>query len=436
MRRLIVSGLALSLLASLLPVAVASAEAPNWPMWRGPEGTGKAEGKDLPVEWSGDGKNIAWRLDLPGRSAATPAVWGDKVFAVTPEGDAIFLWCVSLAEGKPLWKAKVSDGNQDFGFGGKKKNNHCTPSPTTDGKHVWVMAGGLKGKGGDLVCFDLDGKEVWRRNIQKDHAPFTHLFGYANTPLLYEGLLYVPLMQEHGPSFLLAVDAATGKDVWKTPREDNPAEKESKDAYGSPAVLKTGDKTEIVLCGADLVTAYDPKTGKENWRSGGVNDKRNSTLRIICSPVAAGGLVYAVTAKSGPMLVIRGGGSGDVEKTHRAWTRDRDMPDQSSPAVADGLVYVVRENGVLTVLDAATGKEHYSKRVTDKGHFSPSPVVADGKVYLQNEQGVCVVMAAGTEFKVLGVNNLNNEFTLASPVVIGDSLLIRTEKALYKIRGK
>lgn len=423
--------------ALIVATLATAASAAEWPYWRGPHGTGAApEAKGLPAEWDGaSGKNILWKVPMPGKSAATPAVWGDKVFAVSLDGDAVVLFCLNLADGKQVWKAAVGTADMK-GF--RSKNSPATPSPATDGKHVWVMTGGSRGQGGDLVGFDMDGKEVWRRNLQKDYGPWTQDFGSGSSFLPHNGVLYIPVL--HRPdSYLLAVDGATGKTLWKTPRNTH-ALNESRDGYGTPAALEVNGRTEIVLVAADLATGYDAKNGKEIWRAEGFNDNKDKTWRIVTTPVVGGGMVYVPSCKSGPLLAFKAGLSGDITKTGRVWAREKDMPDQASPTLADGLVYTVKQNGQIVCLDAATGAEVWQQRPLGGANYSPSPTVADGKVFIINEQGVCLVLAHGREFKQLAVNRLadgkGGEFTLATPVALPGKLLIRSEKALYCIGTK
>jgi outer membrane protein assembly factor BamB len=414
---------------ALFPVAIAllhvspcggQCRAENWPQMRGPHGTCAVEAHHLPVEF-GPEKNVKWKLELPGHSAATPAVWGDRIFVVSPSAADIYLMCIDTA-GKEQWRHLLGTGNHKVGFNGK--NNFATPSPATDGRHVWALAGS-----GDLWCLDMDGKPVWHANLFDKFERYRTLFGIGFSPLLYKGMLYVPYLHQ-GSSFIAALDAETGNLRWQTPRPTS-AENESKDAYSSPCVFEYPDHAEIIICGADLANAYDSQTGKEIWRHGDINPTGNKTLRIIVSPLADRQRIYVASAKGGPVHAIRPGGQGDVTRSHRVWTHQTDTPDVPTPAVHDGLLYLLREVGVMTVLEADSGRTVYHQRVASgAGAFSPSPVVADGKVYLASEGGRVVVLAAGRQFKKLAENELG-ELIMATPVVVDDCLYIRTEKHLY-----
>ena len=230
---------------------------------------------------------------------------------------------------------------------------------------------------------------------------------------------------------MLAVDKATGKDLWKSMRPTS-AQAESRDAYSSPAVYEYPDgRAEAIVCAADVATAYDVQTGKEVWRHGEINLTTNSTLRIIVSPVVTSDLIYVTSAKNGPVHAIRPGGKGDVTKSHRAWTRLKLTPDISSPAVDDGLFFMIKEVGVVTCLDAETGEEYWSERV-GAGLFGPSPLVGDGKLYVTAEEGQVYVMAAAKQYKLLAKNELG-DVLLASPVPDDGRLYFRTGKHLVCI---
>jgi outer membrane protein assembly factor BamB len=296
----------------------------------------------------------------------------------------------------------------------------------TDGKHVWILVGS-----GDLACFDFDSHEVWHRNLSKDHGPNTSDFGWGCTPLLYKDRLIIPCIHQRAESYVLAIDTATGKDVWKTMRPTS-AQAESRDAYSSPAVYEYPDgRAEVIVCAADVAAAYDVQTGDEVWRHGEINLTNNNSLRIIVSPVVTADLIYVTSAKNGPVHAVRPGGKGDVTKSHRAWTRLKLTPDISSPAVHDGLFFMVKEVGVVTCLDAKTGEEHWSERVGN-GLFAPSPLVGDGKLYVTAEQGQVYVLAVDKQYKLLAKNELG-EFILASPVPTDGRLYFRTEKHLICI---
>ncbi|HEX8162446.1 MAG TPA: PQQ-binding-like beta-propeller repeat protein [Pyrinomonadaceae bacterium] len=403
----------------LASCGVASAE--NWPQWRGPNLNGTSGERDLPVKWGAE-ENVAWKLQLPGLSGSTPVVWGERVFLNVAEGDALSLWCVDKRSGAVVWKRPLGGGNRRA-----RKQNMSSPSPSTDGKSVYVMTGT-----GVLKGFDFGGRELWARDIQKDYGEFGLNWGYASSPLLYEDALYVQVL--HGmltdaPSYLLRIDKATGKTVWRVERPTD-AVRESPDAYTTPALLRYGKATEIVLTGGDVVTGHDPATGRELWRARGLNPDNSPSHRIVASPVVFGGIVYA-PARVKPLLALRAGGRGDVTTTHLVWSAQFG-PDVPTPVTDGTYFYIVNDRGVVWCLDAKTGKEIYGPARIAGGTYSASPVLADGKIYVTNEDGLTTVMRAGPKFEVLAENALN-DYCLSSPAVSGGQIFIRTSGALYCI---
>jgi outer membrane protein assembly factor BamB len=410
--------------AGLAVVAVAAAGAAmgaDWPQWRGPELRGSSPERGLPLRWTQQ-ENVAFRLALPSGGAATPIVAGERVFVTGVEGDAVHLWSVDRRRGAVAWQRPVGPAAGHA----HRKHNMSSPSPVTDGRRVYALTGS-----GALKAFELDGREAWQRDIQKDYGAFGLNWGYASSPLLFEGTLYVPVlhgMKTDAPSYLLALDAATGKTRFKVDRPTE-AVMESPDAYTTPAVARRGDKAEIVVTGGDVVTGHDPRTGAELWRAGGLNPGREGNYRIVASPVAVGDLVVAPT-RIKPMLALRAFGRGDVSRSV-VWSFDQG-PDVPTPATDGTLLYVVTDRGLLSVLDLATGKVHYGPQRLHVATYSASPLLADGKLYVTSEDGLTSVVKAGTAFELLSENPLE-DFTLSSPVAAGGQLFLRTRGHLYAI---
>ena len=255
---------------------------------------------------------------------------GDRIFLNVAEdlkqreGVNLFLWCVDRNKGTVLWKRPLGGGNHQ-----ERKQNMSTPSPVTDGRNVWVMTGT-----GILKAFDFEGQEIWARDIPRDYGRFGLNWGYGSSPLLHADSLFVQVlhgMRTDDPSYLLRIDNATGKTLWRVERPTK-ARMESPDAYTTPALLRYANNTEIVLTGGDVVTGHDPATGKELWRAGGLNPDNDPNYRIVASPVVHGDLIIAPTRQR-PMLVLKAGGRGDVtevapalvvrERTGRADARHR-----------------------------------------------------------------------------------------------------------------
>ncbi|MBI5397531.1 MAG: PQQ-like beta-propeller repeat protein [Verrucomicrobia bacterium] len=415
----------------------------NWPQWRGPNLDGTADAKNLPVTWS-ETENVIWKVKLPWRSAATPAIWGDHIFVISaspakpdpaltpnqvtqlPGGDELLLLCLSRQDGRVLWQREVGRGNQAGG-----RQNMASISPVTDGECVWAMTGM-----GDLAAFDFNGRELWRRNIHKDYGPLALKYGYASSPLLLDNRLIVEILHKstnNVPSCLLALDKLTGKKLWRTERRTD-ALKESKDAYTTPALLRRGKQVEVVVNGGDAVTGHDPATGKELWRVTGVNAEHRENHRSITSPLCVGDVIIA-PSKRNPMLAIKAGGHGDISKTHELWRYDRG-PDVPTP-VSDGKhVWIVDDSGLLSCLDLRTGAPAFAPQPLVKGKVSASPVLADGKIFAINEAGMTTVLAAKPEFAVLATNKLDAALVMATPVIVGDRIYIRSASHLYCIGKK
>jgi outer membrane protein assembly factor BamB len=396
----------------------------NWPQWRGPELNGVSKEAGLPRTWSAT-ENVAWKLPLPSRSGSTPIVWGNTVFlnVATAEftGD-LELWAVDRTKQAVLWKRPLGSGNMRG-----QKQNMSTPSPVTDGTSVWVMTGT-----GILKAFDFSGKELWSRDIQKDYGQFGIQWGYGSSPLLFGDSLYVQVL--HGmltddPSYILKIDKASGKTIWRQERLTN-AIRESPDAYTTPALLRYGGNTEIVITGGDVVTGHDPATGRELWRADGLNPTNNASYRIVASPLVHGELLFA-PSRERPMLALRPGGKGDVTKTHVAW-EFQGGPDVPTPVTDGQYLYIVNDRGIVFCLDAKTGAEVYGRQRLRPATYSASPVLADGKLYITDEDGVTSVFRAGPKFELLAENDFA-EYTLSSPAVSEGQLFIRTDAALYAI---
>jgi outer membrane protein assembly factor BamB len=398
----------------------ASASAADWPQWRGPQWTGSSPDQGLPSKWSAT-ENVAWSVDLPGHSAATPIVSGDTVYVTAPEGEGVQLLSLDRRDGKVRWKKTLGPAAGHA----HRKHNMSSPSPVTDGRNVYAMTGS-----GVLKAFAADGRELWTRDFPAEYGAFGLNWGYASSPLLLDGVLFVPVlhgMKTDAPSYVVAVDATSGKNRWKVDRP-TPAVQEAPDAYTTPTFVKAPGGTEIVVTGGDVVTGHDPATGKELWRSSGLNPTGDPWYRIVASPLAVDGLVIAPTRRK-PMLAIKGGGRGDVTTSHRVWSYDAG-PDVPTPATDGTLLYVLDDKGLVSCLDVKTGQVLYGPQRIAVGTYSASPVVADGKVYAVSEDGLTTVLKAGPKFEVLGENALGDT-TLATPAVAGGQLFIRTAKKLF-----
>lgn len=393
----------------------------NWPQWRGPSLNGSSSEKNLPVKWD-QKENVVWRLAMPSWSGATPIIWDNHIFLNVAEGDALSLWAVDRNKGEILWKQPMGGGNVKM-----RKQNMSTPSPVTDGKTVWAVTGT-----GIIKSFDFAGKELWSKDLQKDYGKFGLNWGYASSPLLHEGSLYVQVlhgMHTDDPSYVLRIDGKSGKALWKVERP-SPAERESPDAYTTPTIVRKGTSLELVVSGGDVVTGHDMATGKELWRGGGFNEEKHPFKRVVSSPVPLDDMVIVPTRER-PLQVFRSGGKGDVTTSHRVWTF-QNGPDVPTPVTDGKYFYSVTDKGVAYCLDAKTGQQVYGGQRLTPGTYSASPVVADGKIYITNEEGLTSVYQAGPEFKLLSENALN-DYVLSSPAISDGQIFLRTTGYLYAI---
>ncbi|HEY7449928.1 MAG TPA: PQQ-binding-like beta-propeller repeat protein [Vicinamibacterales bacterium] len=414
----------LTVLVTLLATSVVTLRAENWPQWRGPSLNGISAEKNLPVRWS-QTENVVWKLALPAWSGSTPIVWGDRIFLSVAEGSQLSLWCVDRVRGVVRWKQALGGGNVRM-----QKQNMSSPSPVTDGQHVWAMTGT-----GVLKAFDFEGKEQWARDIQADYGAFGLQWGYGSSPLLYGDSLYVQVlhgMRTNDPSYVLRISKANGRTIWRVERPTN-ARFESPDSYTTPALLRYGTNTEIVITGGDVVTGHDPSNGKELWRADGLNPSNNGSYRIVASPVVHGEMIVA-PSRERPMLALKTGGRGDVTNTHVLWSFNNG-PDVPTPVTDGTYVYAINDRGIMWCLDAKTGKEIYGRQRLRPATYSGSAVLADGKIYITDEDGVTSVVQAGPSFVKVAENDLG-EYTLSSPAISEGQIFIRTESFLYAIGNK
>jgi outer membrane protein assembly factor BamB len=407
----------------------ADARADNWPQWRGPHNDGVSGEQNLPAEWS-DSKNLVWHLALPGMGSATPCVWGNRIFLTSGDAsDQLLAMCVGT-DGKEVWRKVLGTG---AGIGKKAdEGNNASPSPSTDGKHVWFFFGT-----GDVACLDADGNEVWKFNAQERYGRFKTGYGMHTTPALYAGRLYFQLIHDNG-QLVLCLDASTGKEVWKADRRSD-GYAENKHSYASPSVWTDGKSALLVTHGNDYTIGHDLKDGSEVWRVEGLNPKGNynATLRFVASPVCTPDLIVIPTAKNGQVVAVKPTARGNVAagSEYEVWRRPSGTPDVPSPLVHDGLVYIVRENGFFQCWDAKTGKDVYPSQRLHQNRHRASPVYADGKVYAISRDGVVSVVKAGPKFELLAQNRMHDDIA-ASPAVADGRIYLRGFKNLYAIGTK
>ena len=470
MRLLICSALCAAVVCS----ALSAAPALEWPQFRGPQGAGILADGTLPTRWSTK-DNVAWSVPVEGRGWSSPVAWNDTVFltsAISPgtfkepstgifgndyvaelvkqglseeevmkrvtdrdielttdTGDIRYMvYAFDAATGKAKWSREAHKGAP---FGGRhRKNTYASETPATDGERLYAYFGNV-----GLFAYSLAGQPLWNARFEPQKMYLD--FGTAASPVVHEGKVFI-VHDNDGKSFAAAVDARTGKQLWKVDR-DLPAGGMTS-GWSTPFIWKHDARTELIVIGKQHAISYAPETGKELWRLKGLTGQSTPT------PVAADGLLYLATGSQGesnrPVFAVRPGASGDItlakgQETNEfvAWFHPRASAYTSSPLVYRGRMYVVNDNGILTVFDAKTGKEIYKARAGGTGNtFSASPWAADGKVYLLSEDGHTFVIEAGDKYVEIAKNSLD-EMSFATPALAKDTIFLRTQTRLYRIKN-
>ncbi len=426
----------------------AELRAENWPRWRGPTGNMISTETGIATQWGPD-RNVAWRTTLPGPAGSTPVVWGDRIFLTTligsEDGAELAVACLSTS-GEKLWQQTVGGGNQ---WARVDKGNSASASPVTDGKHVWYFFGT-----GMLGCFDIDGNERWKFDVQDRYGKIDIQFGMSSTPVLDGDDLYLQLMHGtmRGSYTVLKVvklDARTGDEIWAVDRKPEPgvtpAEMfETKHSYASPFLYDDAGQRFLVTHGADATVGYRLDDGEELWRLGGLNGPSefnpgnfDPTFRFVATPTAAEQSIVVPTAKRGPMVALKVTPDlhGRIERPSGQvrWFHDR-TPDVACPLIVDGLVYCVDAgSGQVFCLELETGKQLYYERGHGGVHYA-SPLYADGHVYVTAMDGNVNVIKSGRAYEIVSSNTFGEKMT-ASPIVSDGTLYLRTYEALYAIRN-
>ena len=453
------------------PILIA-ADAPEWPRFRGPEGNPVSNAK-LPDAWSKT-TNVEWTAAIPGRGWSSPIVSGTRVFvtAATTDGPSkkpqigtqysneyvaelmkqglsekevearvvardfelpdevnlhYFLYCLDLKSGKVQWKQEYHAGKPPGGR--HRKNSFTSETPVTDGTLVYVYATSL-----GLWAYDMKGKLAWKTPLE--NYPMYGDFGTGASPALAGDLLVICNDNEK-QQFIAAFDKKTGKQVWRTDRDlrasASPAARRS--GWSTPYVWATPGRTEIVTIGPGFAVSYDLQ-GKELWKLAGMGGGP------IPSPYAWNGLLLLNGGAGGPITAVKPGATGAFSvapkaepSAHVAWSVERAGTYLPTQLAYDGAIYSLTDTGILSRYDGSTGKLGYRSRIENGVAFTASPWASNGKVFCLNEEGKTFVIAAGEKYELLKVNDLE-EFALATPALVGDRLLLRTESVLYSIREK
>ena len=402
--------------------------AENWPGWRGPSGDGISSEKDLPTRWSHT-ENVAWKTPIVGEGHSSPIVWEDRVFLTTSltEKNERRLLCLNRLDGETLWERVVVNSPPESIH---NLNSRASGTPATDGKAVYVTF--LMAKGEEVVApnvgsewlitpgkimvaaYDFAGNEKWKTDV----GDFVSAHGFNSCPVLFEDLIIIN-GDHDGDAYLVALDRGTGKERWRTLRENKTR------SYVTPIIRKIGERTQMILSGSLCVASYDPRTGKRHWIIDG------PTEQFVASMVYNGDYVFVTGGyPQKHILAIDPNGTGNVTDSHVAWRTNRGASYVPSPIVDGKFLLVVADNGVATCFDAKSGNRHWRERL-DGGH-SPSPVLANGIAYCMSDQGVVTLLRLREQVEVVATNDLGEPIS-ASPAISQGQLFIRTHQALYCI---
>jgi hypothetical protein len=400
--------------AAATMIEVEGEAAKYWTRWRGPSGQGIVKAGKYTDAWSPT-KGVTWKVAVPGRGHSSPIIWRDHIFLTTEYDDGARLAMLAFrrSDGKQLWETFVPTDGVEHVY---PKNSRASATAATDGKLVYASFGTH-----GLAAFDFAGKMVWHTPV----GTLNNYHGSAGSPILHKDRIFI--YQDHRAtedtgSFVAAYDKHTGKQIWKTARAATVG-------WGTPVVIRAGEREELIVSSQSDVQAYDPATGTELWKVVGM------TREVIPTPVVAEGLVICSAGRQGPTIAIRPGGSGDVTATHVAWSSPKGSPFVPSGVVVDGVLYLVNDiQSILTAHDVKTGQVLYQGRlgVAKKEGFSASPIALDGKVFFTNDDGETFVLKAGRAFTLLHVNTLGEQ-TLASPALVDGRWYFRTASSLLAI---
>lgn len=436
--------------AAPAPAAARTAARP-WPAFRGANAAGNGDGQGAVVEWNAEsGRNVRWKTPIPGIAISSPVVWGDRIFvttAVSPAQDKTFrtglygdvkpvedvsehtwkILCLEKASGKILWEQTAFIGAPKVKR--HPKSSQATSTPVTDGKRVVAVFGSI----GVLAAWDANGKPLWKKDIGILNSGWffdpDFQWGHSSSPIIHGNTVIVQADQ-YKQSFLAAYDLTSGKEVWRTERDEI-------STWGTPTVLQATGRAELVTNGTKI-RGYDPATGTLLWTLG-----PNSEV-TVGTPVVGDGLIYVTAGYPPvrPVYAVRPGSSGDIslpkDKSSSdaiAWSNNNEGTYIPTPLFYDGLLYTLGNNGVLTVYEGKTGVRIYRSRVGGGGSFSASPVAADGRLYVPSEDGDIFVVRAGRTYEQLAKNEMK-EVIMATPAISDGLIIVRTLGHVYGIGEK
>jgi outer membrane protein assembly factor BamB len=381
--------------------------AEDWPQFRGPGGQGHSVEKDLPLQWS-ETKNVKWKAPVPGSGWSSPSIANGTIWMTSSRDNSLRLVALDQATGKLLRDTEVFP-IKDIGPGIHKKNSFASPTAILSGDKIYVHFGFY-----GTACLNTKGEMIWKQTVKYEpqHGP-------GGSPVLWEDLLIFSC-DGFDAQFVIALDAATGKQRWKTARG------KGNQAYTTPLIIDAGGKPQLISPGAHHAYAYNPRTGEPLWHI-----EYGDGFSNVPRPVYAHGLVYICSGFFQPVIfAVRPDGRGNVTKSHVTWSYPRAVPLTPSPIVIGDELYMVSDNGIATCLGAKDGKQHWQKRIG--GNHSASPLAADGRIYFLSEEGEATVIAPGTEYQELAKNSID-ERTLASFAVSGKALYLRGDRHLYRL---
>ena len=427
---LLIGGLALAL----------QLRAGDWPQWRGPFLNGSGAATALPTTWTLS-ENVRWNVPLPGPGSSTPIVWGQRLFisAVRAADNTLLALCLDTRSGAVLWSREAGANR------GATNNTMASPSAVTDGKLVCFTFGTAR-----LLCCDLDGKPVWERDLEKEFGHNALMFGYSSSPLLHEGTLYLPVLRNvkpdsYGkaaaagvdaapatPSYLIALDLANGATRWRVERP-SAALGEAQEAYSTPVPWQRQGRTEILVYGADRLSACAAADGRETWSWEDYNPERVNHWRVVTTPVVGPDLVYVVAPKYGPLYALRPPAT-DGEAATVVWQHEKLTPDASTPLLYDGRLYVVQDNRrQLVCLDPASGAVRWQGDLGGGGVIRASLTGAAGRIFALFEPGEVVVAKAGDAFEILHRLQMDGYPARSTISVADEALFVRTAERLFCI---
>ena len=406
------------MVAALVPMMVSAGD---WPAWRGANSSGVAPDGTYPVNFSKT-EGLRWRVDLPGRGCSTPVVWKDQLWLTSVDEGENVLMCYSL-KGKALWSRRLGKATA----GSNQRGTGANPSPVTDGKHVVAYF-----KSGTVACFDISGKALWTVELSKGYPEGSLQWDVGSSPLIYKETVIITVLQT-GSSFLVAFDLESGEERWRVDRPFT-VPTENNEAYCTPVLARPGGRETIVVWGADHLTGHDPTNGKQLWVCDGFNPREQRNWRVIASVAVDGDYVLVPYARGKYLAGVKLEAKGDSVVPTLVWERKGVSADTPTPAVRDGIAYVLSDRGVLDAVNMTDGSVLHSLTLPDvKGKFFASPLLAGDTIYCAADDGTVFIVKVSDDGLIHLRSNRMEDVLVASPVPVEGGLLLRSMKALYCI---